>query len=152
LICIEHFLSGAICSNNSKLVMHVYGNATKCCAHEPLLYRVPFLIITLIAFCRAFLGRSFTLSPWVQMTPNTVCMFLAMTESAVHKNRNSTFFRCFKLFPFDFYRAVFVQNMQWVFLEIFPIYKFCSHSHFQYYFICEFCANALLITVKQKTY
>ena len=38
-----------------------------------------------------FLVRSITLSLWVQIIPNLVCMFLAMTRSAVHKNCNYLF-------------------------------------------------------------
>ena len=59
------------------------------------LFGNPFFIgITLVVVVvAAFLVRSVTLSSLVHMTPNVVCMLLAMTRIAVHRNRNSTLFR-----------------------------------------------------------
>jgi len=44
-----------------------------------------------------------------------------------------------------------MRPLPWIFLELFPIYKFCFHSQLKGYFIHEFCGITLLITVKQKT-
>ena len=68
------------------------------------LYLVPFFnYFPLIDFYRAFLVRSITLSPQVQMTSNLVCMFIAMTRSAVHKNHNSTLFRFLNYCPLIYF-------------------------------------------------
>jgi len=78
-------------------------------------------IITIFyGFYRTVFDRSVTQLPWVQMTPNLVCMFLAMTWMAVHKNRNSTSFH-FLLFPLiDFIEAVLS------FFEITPLWLILS--------------------------
>ena len=57
-------------------------------------------------FYRAFLVRRITLLPYVQMTPNLLCLFLAMAQSAMHKNRNSTLFR-FWIIPLW---LIFIEN------------------------------------------
>ena len=44
------------------------------------------------------------------MTPNLVCIFLAMTGNAVHKNRYSTVFH-FLIKPLCFYRAFLVRSI-----------------------------------------
>jgi len=38
----------------------------------------------------------------------------------------------------------------WLILELFFIYMFFFHLRLKGYFICELCANTLLITVKQE--
>jgi len=113
-----------------------------------------FFFISLWLY-KAFLVRSVTLSPYVQMPPNVVCMFLAMTRSAVHKNCNYILCR-FYIIPLWFIFSEFLAKgitccacllqwnpitLNWVFLELFPIYKLCCHSQLIGYFICEFCAK-----------
>jgi len=67
----------------------------------------------LIDLYRALFAQSISLQTQVQMTPNLVCMFMAITRNAVHKNHNPTLFRVCVI-PVWFLQSISCQKRNFV--------------------------------------